>query len=154
MTYCQNCGKQVEGDDEFCQYCGEKTKRVVEKVIKETVVEKPEVKIVKQGLELSPQEDIKLEGEKEKARLQGREDFWKEKADEKRRKLEKELNKSTIIDIVVLLIIVIFLSYNAPFAKELVCFISIVTSIYLVIRSRKDKRKKLEKELGVKSENE
>lgn len=42
MPYCQNCGKKIKSDEDFCPYCGKKTKVVVEKVVtKEKIVEKP-----------------------------------------------------------------------------------------------------------------
>lgn len=42
MPYCQNCGKKISKDEDFCSECGKKTKIIVEKVVtKEKIVEKP-----------------------------------------------------------------------------------------------------------------
>lgn len=43
MAYCQKCGKKVKDNDEFCPYCGKKTKIVVEKIVVEKVVTKEKI---------------------------------------------------------------------------------------------------------------
>lgn len=66
MAYCQKCGKKVKGDEDFCPYCGKKTKIVVEKVVtKEKIVEKP----VKE-------KEIIFKQESKSERLSDKQVFW------------------------------------------------------------------------------